>query len=150
MAMQGEVAPSAREVAGRFLAATTGSLDDLADLYAPHVTIEMPFAAPLYPTLRQVSRDELRAQFRAGAASRKYTRVENVIVHETADPAVVIVEYNLHGDNLGTGQSFAMPILMIITVHDGLITTSRDYSSPVAGAIALGRLPELIEALNRN
>jgi hypothetical protein len=40
-----------------------------------------------------------------------------------------------------------LPILMIITVRDGLIVHSRDYSSPVAGAIALGRMPELRQAL---
>ncbi len=48
---------------------------DIADCYAPGVVIEMPFAvAPLYPARIQATREELRARFRAGAASRRYKR----------------------------------------------------------------------------
>jgi hypothetical protein len=85
LTVHADTVPSPREVVDRFLRATTGSFDELADLYAPQVTIDMPFAAPLYPTRRQASREELRTQFKAGAASRKYTRVDRVIMHDTGD-----------------------------------------------------------------
>jgi uncharacterized protein len=36
---------------------------------------------------------------------------------------------------------------MVLTIRDGYIGHSRDYSDPVAGARLLGRVPELIAAL---
>jgi ketosteroid isomerase-like protein len=37
---------------------------------------------------------------------------------------------------------------MVITIHDGCVVRSRDYTDPSAGARLLGRLPELISALS--
>jgi hypothetical protein len=37
--------------------------------------------------------------------------------------------------------------LMVITVRDGRIVHSRDYSDPIAGTRILGKLPELLAAL---
>jgi hypothetical protein len=34
-----------------------------------------------------------------------------------------------------------------MTIRDGLIVHSRDYNSPVAGARAIGILPQLVSAL---
>jgi ketosteroid isomerase-like protein len=36
---------------------------------------------------------------------------------------------------------------MVLTFRDGLIAHSRDYADPIAGARALGRLPELAASL---
>ena len=139
--------PTAREVVDTLLRSITTSFDQLAELYAPDVLIEMPFAPPLYPARRQASREDLRAQLKSGAAERTYTSVQNVTVHETTDPEVVIAEYELHGNVLADGREFLLPMLMIITVRDGLIVSSRDYNHPIASAQALGRVPELIAAL---
>jgi len=139
--------PTAREVVDTLLRSITTSFDQLAELYAPDVLIEMPFAPPLYPARRQASREDLRAQLKSGAAERTYTSVQNVTVHETTDPEVVIAEYELHGNVLADGREFLLPMLMIITVRDGLIVSSRDYNHPIASAQALGRVPELVAAL---
>jgi ketosteroid isomerase-like protein len=140
---------TARDTAERFLAATTGAdPGDLADCYAPQVVIEMPFApAALYPARTETDRESLRARFRAGAALRRYERLSGVRIHETADPEVVIVEYDLHGRLVAGGEPFTLSFLMVITVRDGLIVHTRDYADPIAGATALGRLPALLEAL---
>jgi hypothetical protein len=37
---------------------------------------------------------------------------------------------------------------MVITVRDGQIVHSRDYSDTIAGLRLLGRLPELVAALS--
>lgn len=140
---------TARVTAERFLAAATGAdPGDLADLYAPHVVIDMPFApAALYPARTDTDRESLRARFRAGAALRSYERVSGVRIHETADPEVVVTEYDLHGRLTATQEPFTLAFLMVMTVRDGLIVHTRDYADPIAGAKALGRLPALIEAL---
>jgi uncharacterized protein len=36
---------------------------------------------------------------------------------------------------------------MVITVRDGQIVYSRDYTDPITGARLLGKLPELLAAL---
>jgi uncharacterized protein len=71
----------------------------MAEFYAPEVVIEMPFAtAGLYPARIETTREELRARFRAGAAARRYRDLRDVVIHETADPGVVIAEYRLDGE----------------------------------------------------
>jgi uncharacterized protein len=142
--------PRPRETAERFLRAAIGAdPGDMADCYAPSVVIEMPFAvAPLMPARVETTREELRARFRAGTASRRYKRLGEVVIHETADPEVVIVEYELHGEFTGTAEPFSLRFLMILTVRDGQIVHSRDYGNPIAGARVIGRLPELIAALS--
>jgi uncharacterized protein len=145
-----ETAASSRQTAERFLrAAISPDPGDMADCYAPSVVIEMPFAvAPLFPDRIETTREELRARYQAGRAKRRYKGLSNVVIHETTDPDVVIVEYELHGEFTGTAEPFSMRFLMILTIRDGQIVHSTDYSNPVAGAQLLGRVPELVAALS--
>jgi ketosteroid isomerase-like protein len=141
---------SPRQIAERLLRATVSpDPGDIADCYAPSVVIEMPFAvAPLYPVRIETTRDELRARFRAGVASRRYKRLSNVVIYETTEPGVVIAEYELHGELTTTAEAFSQRFLMVMTIRDGQIVHSRDYTNPVTGARLLGKLPELLAALS--
>jgi uncharacterized protein len=140
---------SPRQTAERLLhAILSPDPGDIADCYAPAVVIEMPFAAaPLYPARIETTRAELRARFRAGAAIRRYQRLSDVVIHDTADPNVGIIEYQLHGELTQTGEPFSQRFAMIMTVRDGQIVHSRDYTDPITGARLLGKLPELLAAL---
>jgi ketosteroid isomerase-like protein len=140
---------SSRQVVDRFLrAAASGHPESMADCYAADVVIEMPFSAiALYPARIETTREELRARFKAGTAVRTYERLDNVVIHETADPEVIITEYDLHGHLVETGEPFVLSYLMVMTVRDGRIVRSRDYTDPIQGAKVLGRLPELVAAL---
>ena len=143
---------SPRETAERFLSAAIGAdPGDMANCYAPSVVIEMPFAvAPLIPARVETTREELRERFRAGTATRRYKSLGEVVIHETADPGVVIIEYELRGEFTQTAESFSLRFLMVLTIRDGQIVHSRDYSNPIAGAQVIGRLPELIAALSKD
>jgi len=143
-------AASSRETAERLLrAAISPDPGDMADCYAPSVVIEMPFAvAPLYPGRVETTREELRARYQAGRAKRRYKSLSNVVIYETTDPNVVIVEYELHGEFTETAEPFSMRFLMILTMRDGQIVHSTDYSNPIAGAQLLGKLPDLVAALS--
>jgi ketosteroid isomerase-like protein len=137
-----------REIAERLIAAAVSDHpEDMAGCYADHVVIEMPFTAGLYPSRLETTREELRQRFAASAAARRYERLADVRIHETEDPEVVIAEYSIHGHKLADGQPFVLTIAMVLTVRDGQIVHSRDYSDPVAGARVLGRLPELLASL---
>lgn len=132
----------------RFLTAVISPTPgDIADCYAEQVVIEMPFASGLMPGRVATTRAELRERFAAGAAARRYTGLQDVRVHETADPDVVILEYGIDGTRVGDGEPFTMTFVMVLTFRDGLIAHSRDYTDPIAGARALGRLPELAATL---
>jgi ketosteroid isomerase-like protein len=110
----------------------------------------MPFGQPLYPEYIETSRDELRLKFDDAAAARRYSRVENVVVHETTDPEIVIAEYSLHGETLAAPHhSFVMPLIMVMTIREGVIVHTRDYNSPVARAQSLGTVPQLIAILQQ-
>ncbi len=140
---------SPRETVEQLLrAAVSATPGDMADCYAPEVVIEIPFAVPaLYPSRFETTREELRARYQAGTASRRYKSLSDVTVHETADPEVVIAEYELNGEMTATGEPYSMRFAMVLTIRDGHIMHSRDYSDPIAGARLLGRLPDLVSAL---
>jgi uncharacterized protein len=142
-------AASPRQTAERLLRATLSpDPGDIAGCYAPAVVIEMPFAAaPLYPARIETTREELRARFRAGAAIRRYQRLSDVVIHDTADPGVVIAEYQVHGELTQAAEPFSQRFAMVMTVRDGQIVHSRDYTNPITGARLLGKLPELLAAL---
>jgi ketosteroid isomerase-like protein len=101
----------------------------------------------LVPERLETTREEIRQRFAAGAASRRYTGLRDARVHETADQDVIVLEYRLDGTRTADGEPFTMTFVMVLTFRDGLIAHSRDYTDPVAGARALGRLPELVATL---
>jgi ketosteroid isomerase-like protein len=137
------------ETVERFLETTvSGRPGDLADFYAQNVVIEMPFAAAaLHPARIETTREQLRARFAAGASMRRYTGLDNVLIHQTTDPETIIVEYELRGEMVDSAEPFRLNFAMFMTIRDGLITHTRDYTDPITGARILGRLPELVAAL---
>ncbi|MGH3252500.1 MAG: nuclear transport factor 2 family protein, partial [Trebonia sp.] len=121
--------PSPRQTVDRFLKAAVGPTPgDMADCYADRVVIEMPFAAGLAPGRLETTRDEIRSRFAAGAASRRYTGLRDVHIHETTDPDVLVLEYTLDGKRTSDGEPFTMTFVMVLTFRDGLIAHSRDYT----------------------
>ena len=127
-----------RSVFDRFLPASVENRwDDLADLYAEDVTIEMPFTLPGVPRLTH-GREELRRRFRMAGQARRVVKAENVVVHETTDPAVLVAEFDLHQEI--RGEAFVVTYVMVMTVKDGLITYSRDYTDTAAAAERLKAL----------
>ena len=70
-----------------------------------------------------------------------------MVIHETADPGVVIAEYRLDGELTESAEPFSLRFVMVMTIRDGQIVHTRDYSDPIAGARALGRVPQLLAAL---
>ena len=68
-------------------------------------------------------------------------------IHETADPEVVVAEYRLEGHKGADASPFSLAFVMVVTVRDGLIVHSRDYSNPIDGARLLDRIPQLVAML---
>lgn len=135
-------APSPREVFLRLIdGVSTRRGAEVADLYAEDAVVTHPFALP-HPT-RHVGREALRAHFEAGARVDRDMRPRNVIVHETADPEVIVAEFEYHG-TVPPGRTFTFPCIFVLRVRDGLIVESRDYANHVPSLQVAGRLEDVI------
>lgn len=109
-------------------------------LLADDVVVEMPFALPGQPNRIQ-GRQNFIAFAEAGRAALpvRFEGCRNVVVHETADPNVIVVEYELAATLTTTGVSAAAPFIGVLRVRDGLVTHWREYQNPLAIAQALGQ-----------
>jgi ketosteroid isomerase-like protein len=123
--------------------------EELPGLYAERTHVVHPCdpgrSAPL------LTREELRTHFLGGAAVLGELRFEPaaITVHETADPEVIIGEFEYRGVVPGTGEPFAIPNIFVIRVRDGQITESRDYADHVEVARILGTLDGLAAAVRQ-
>lgn len=110
------------------------------DLLTDDVVLETPFATPGQPT-RIEGRQQVLAFTTAAQAALpvRFEDCRHVVVHETADPDVIVVEYELVGTVTTTGVTAAAPFIAVLTVRDGRIAHWREYQHTMAIAQALGR-----------
>ena len=139
--------PTAREVfETRTDLVAAGRWNEIADLYAEDTVVETPFALPA--PHRAEGRDAVRAHFARSGAGAMEMRTENVRVHETTDPEVIIIECDYRGRFIPTGRTFEVPSIQILTVRDGLIVSARDFTNHAVIAAAAGQLPAVLAALD--
>jgi len=122
-----------------------GRWTDLADLYAEDAVVEQPFA-PL-PPRRLEGREAIRAHFAAAAQGPLRLEASNLVVHDTADPEVVIAEFDYEGQVTTTGHTFRVANIQVLRVRNGRIVSSRDYHDHLALAAAVGRLQGLVSSI---
>ncbi|HEX7301387.1 nuclear transport factor 2 family protein [Lentzea sp.] len=95
-------------------------LDVLAGYYAEVTDVRHPMNPADTPLL---SREEVRERFaEAGSSGLTGFRVEDLRVHRTGDPEVVVGEFAYRGDG-----GWTVPGVIVVRVRDGLIVESRDY-----------------------
>lgn len=116
-----------------------------AGLWAEDGVLEFPFAGPGYPK-RVDGRDAIREYLRDYPNLLDIREVVAKTVHETADPAVVVVELTVAGMVVASGKPYELSYIAVITVEDGEIRHYRDYWSPLAAAEILGGVDELTAA----
>lgn len=121
---------------------------DLPDLYAERTDVRHPLSP--YGDHPLLSRDDLREHF-GGAAATAAAAVEftadDVTIHQTADPEVIVAEWTYRGTDPGTGKEFAAPCVIVMKVHDGRIVWSRDYIDHLTMARARGQLDQVVAAI---
>ena len=136
-----------RAVLERLLAGiTAGAWADLADCYAEDAEVVHMFAVRGPHRFR--GRRALREHFATMTSASLRLRAHNVVVHETADPEVIVAEYDYRGEVVATGRTFDVANIVVLRVRDGLIVSSRDYHNHLALAAATGRLADLVAALS--
>jgi ketosteroid isomerase-like protein len=133
-----------REVFERLIDGVThGRWDELPGLYAEDAVVTHPFDPTGGPL---AGREALRRHFAAGAAMGLEMTARDVVVHQAADPEVVIAEFAYGGRVTATGRRFTIPNIFVLRVRDGLIVESRDYADHLAFAAATGRPAGLVPA----
>jgi ketosteroid isomerase-like protein len=124
-----------------------GRWDELPGLYAEQTHVVHPFDPLRGPAL--LTRDDLREHFRPTDASpRLYRRAANITIHETADPEVIVAEFEYQGTVADTGEPFALPGIFVLRVRDGQIVASRDYLDHLTAARIRGQLDGVVAAVN--
>jgi uncharacterized protein len=130
-----------REVLARFQqAAIERSLTSMVDLYAEDAIHEFPFTRPGVPSRLQ-GREQIRTFMQANWETNplRYKAYRNVVIYETADPEVIVVEQDVTGTAATTSRDFTLPNIVVLRVRDGQIVHFRDYVNVVAVAEAAGR-----------
>jgi ketosteroid isomerase-like protein len=119
-------------------AAIDQSADAMAQLYSTDAVHEFPFTRPDLPGRlegRQAIMDFVAGGWDGGPL--KYEAYHTLAIHDTADPATIVVEQEVTGTSATTGP-FRLPNLLVLTVHDGRITYLRDYVNILAALDAMG------------
>jgi SnoaL-like protein len=103
-------ASSPREAFARIQQAALSGDGSLAELYAPDAVHEWPFPFP--GASRRLSGrpaiEEYFQRMRAGGGRFRFERFDNVVVHDTTDPEVIVVEYDIHGTVAATDRPFTL------------------------------------------
>jgi uncharacterized protein len=120
----------------------------LPELYAEQTDVRHPMHP--YGDHPLLTRDALREHF--GGVGPQVAEVvrfqpDNIRVHRTADPEVIVAEFEYAGTIVASGQPFRVPAIFVLRVRDGLIVESRDYIDHLAMLRARGQVAELITHL---
>jgi len=120
-----------------------------SDLFAVDGVLRFPFGPPGIPRELR-GRDAIGASRLAEGEARSLLAMEGVdmVVRETDDPEVVVVEIEHYGHSRALDRRYRFRALGVIRVRDGEIVSYDDYLDPIATAALLGRTPDLVAALS--
>ncbi|NKZ03960.1 nuclear transport factor 2 family protein [Actinomadura latina] len=109
------------------------------EMLAEDAVIEMPFA-PAGHERRSEGRAAIAARLREGreALPIEFEEFRNVVVHATADPEVIVAEYEMVATVPGTGRRGSANFVLVLRARDGRIVHWREYQDRGAIAEALG------------
>ena len=108
---------------------------------AEDAVIEIPFA-PSGRTRRYEGREAFLhfagPEQAAFVREFRFDEVRDVVIHETTDPEVIVVEYELAGTVIATGHQAASAFIGILRARDGKIVHWREYQNTLAMIEVLG------------
>jgi hypothetical protein len=113
-----------------------------AELLAEDVVVETPFSPP--GMRRHEGREAWLAFYRARSAVLpvRFEQLRELATHQTGDPEVIVVEYELTGTVTTTGRRASAVLIGVLRVRDGLIQHWREYQDVLAISEALKLTPE--------
>lgn len=115
--------------------------DEISALMAQDGVLEWPYAPAGIPNRLQ-GRQQIREFLNTLAAQGSpltVHRVDNLEVHDGADPEVVIAEYDVHARSSITNEEIVQRVVLVLRVRDGEIVSMRDYINPLVLLAAMGK-----------
>jgi hypothetical protein len=112
----------------------TRDIDGWIDCFAVDGVMEWPFRLKGVPA-RLAGREAIRAAVepvweRARTANRRITGHEHVVFHQTTDPEVAIVEFDMIGETVR--GPFRQAMVYLLHVRDGRVVLLREFVDTAA------------------
>ncbi|MFG3343256.1 nuclear transport factor 2 family protein [Glycomyces sp. NPDC048151] len=111
-----------------------------AELLADDIVVETPFSPP--GMRRHEGRDAWLEFYAARSLPIRFEAFREITTIETADPEVLVVEYELSGAVTTTGVAASAAFIAVLRVRDGKILLWREYQDVMAITQALSLQPE--------
>ncbi|MEW9528914.1 nuclear transport factor 2 family protein [Microbispora sp. NPDC049125] len=123
---------TSREVVERMLqAGREMDVETFVGLMAPDGYLEWPYRPPGVPARLQGRAVIHRHLTEAAKAFIAFDEFRDLVMHETTDPEVIIVEYDAYGTVVATGAPFHQTVIAVFRVRDGQVLSYRDYINPL-------------------
>jgi uncharacterized protein len=111
--------------------------EDYFDLLADNVVFEYVISVPGYPRRLQ-GRQSVIDLYSGYDDYMSVHSADNLRVYRDPEASVVVLEYEVHGESLQTGQPYNNRFVSIITVKNQKVAHWRDYLDPIAVFNATG------------
>jgi uncharacterized protein len=95
------------------------------ECYAEDVVVEHPFMIPQPTTTK--GPEQLRVRTTNLKKLPITMEVADIVVHETADPEVIVGEFKSRITSTQTGKRITTSNILVLRVRNGQIVSSRDY-----------------------
>ncbi|MCG5215894.1 nuclear transport factor 2 family protein [Streptosporangium soli] len=107
------------------------------EMLADNIVVEQPFARVGHRRIE--GREKVVAMTRAGreALPIAFEEFRDVMIHETADPEVIIAEYQMVATMPGSGTRAQAAFVVVLRATGGRIVHWREYQDQAAIAEAL-------------
>ncbi len=133
---------AAYEAARPYFELVRGALGDLVDgehffdIVTDDLVYEVLYDFPGWPRIVQ-GRADLMAQFKGYGDNIKLQSADKLITHMANDGRVVVIEYEVYGTILATGEKYNNRFCSIIKIENRKIAHWRDYMDSLAAWNAL-------------
>jgi uncharacterized protein len=109
--------------------------DHYFEAIADDAVFEFRYVFPNFPT-RIVGREALMALYAGYGDHTVLHGGDALVVHRSRDPQVLILEYEVHGAKVLTGNAYDNRFISVVTIEDRKIVHWRDYMDSLAAFTA--------------
>jgi ketosteroid isomerase-like protein len=110
--------------------------DHYFDTITADAVFEFRYRFPGYPT-KVVGREALMALYSGYGAGMTLRGADALVVNISQTPGVVILEYEVQGNAVGSGKLYENRFISVVTIKDRKIVGWRDYMDSLAAMSAL-------------
>ncbi|HXI89997.1 MAG TPA: nuclear transport factor 2 family protein [Blastocatellia bacterium] len=112
--------------------------DHYFDTIADDAEFEFRYHFPGWPQKLR-GRDALMALYAGYGNNIVLQAADELVVHRSQVPRIVIIEYDVHGKTVATGSSYDNRFISVVTIEGRKIVHWRDYMDSLAAMTALSQ-----------